>query len=69
VASLFVAVNGHLLDIKTAEVNRFVRAFLDYLKQRHQKLLDAVTETGAVDAEQEQELTKAVEDFKPLWRK
>jgi F-type H+-transporting ATPase subunit alpha len=69
VASLFVAVNGHLMDIKTAEANRFVRSFLDYLKQRHQKLLDTVTESGLIDAEQEQELTKAVEDFKPLWRK
>ncbi|MDR1908291.1 MAG: F0F1 ATP synthase subunit alpha [Spirochaetaceae bacterium] len=67
VAILFTAVNGHLRDIKTAEVNRFIRAFLDYLKQRCQRLLAGITESGALSAEDEQELARALEDFKPLW--
>ncbi|MDR2517379.1 MAG: F0F1 ATP synthase subunit alpha, partial [Spirochaetaceae bacterium] len=68
-AILFAAVNGHLLDIKADAAGEFVRAFIEYLKQRWQKTLDAITESGDLSAETEQELTKAVEDFKPLWRK
>jgi F-type H+-transporting ATPase subunit alpha len=65
-ASLFIAVNGHLMDIKKEQVNKFVRDFLEYLKSRYAALLETITQTQATNEETESALVKAVEEFKQL---
>jgi F-type H+-transporting ATPase subunit alpha len=66
VASLFIAVNGHLMDIKKENVNKFVRDFLEYLKNRYAALLETITQTQVTNEETESALVKAVEEFKQL---
>jgi F-type H+-transporting ATPase subunit alpha len=63
-AVLFVAVNGYLMDVEVSAVSKFIKQFLEYLKTRHGATLESIAKTGAVTVEIEQDLTRAVEDFK-----
>jgi F-type H+-transporting ATPase subunit alpha len=63
---LFVAVNGFLIDIPVKQVRSFIAGFLDYLSGGHSGILKTIAETGAVQTEQEQELSAAIEAYKPL---
>ncbi|MDR3247821.1 MAG: F0F1 ATP synthase subunit alpha [Treponema sp.] len=63
---LFVAVNGFLMDVKVEKVGAFARGFLEYLRAHNQDLLDGIAGSGAISAEQEEELRKAVESYKSI---
>jgi F-type H+-transporting ATPase subunit alpha len=67
-AILFVAVNGHLMDVAVENIGAFVRGFLEYLKIHNRKLLDDIAGTGATTPEQEEELRGAVESYKQMKR-
>jgi F-type H+-transporting ATPase subunit alpha len=64
VAILFIAVNGHILDIKKEKVGVFIQGILEYLERQHTALLKTITETGVLNEDNESELVNAVEDFK-----
>jgi F-type H+-transporting ATPase subunit alpha len=64
VAVLFIAVNGHILDIKTERVTAFIRGFLEYLERQYTALLKTITETGVLNEDNESDLVNAVDDFK-----
>jgi F0F1-type ATP synthase alpha subunit len=57
------------MEIKTADTGAFIKAFLDYLKLKYAGLMEAIAQSGDISTENEQDLTRAVEDFRPLWRK
>jgi F-type H+-transporting ATPase subunit alpha len=61
---LFLAVNGYLIDVKVENVSSFVKDFLSYLKTQKADLMRNIAETGAVSAEQEEELRLTAEAFK-----
>jgi F-type H+-transporting ATPase subunit alpha len=63
-AALFVAINGHLLDVPVEKVSGFVRGFLDYLRLRKAETLKKIAGAGEMDSDSEQELTGAIETFK-----
>ncbi|MDR1899892.1 MAG: F0F1 ATP synthase subunit alpha [Treponema sp.] len=65
-AVLFLAVNGHLMDVEKVRVRPFVKGYLEYLRTHHDALLKAVAETGAISTEQERDLNAAIEDYKGL---
>jgi F-type H+-transporting ATPase subunit alpha len=65
-AILFMAVNGHLLDVPVDKIASFITGFLEYLKSRHGKILNTIAAAGAVTAELEQELVSAAEDYKQV---
>jgi F-type H+-transporting ATPase subunit alpha len=67
-AVLFIAVNGHLMDIPAAQVASFIGEFVDHLKTGHWELLEAIKETGATTTDQEQELSDAIEEFKQSYK-
>jgi F-type H+-transporting ATPase subunit alpha len=64
IAILFLAVDGHLLDVKTENIFSFVKDFLSHLKSHKADLMKSIAETGVVSAEQEEELRVTVEAFK-----
>ncbi|MDR2184630.1 MAG: F0F1 ATP synthase subunit alpha [Treponema sp.] len=66
VAILFVSVSGGLMDVEVSKVSRFIRDFLEYLKSHYGSLLENIAKTGALSADLEAELAKAVEDFKQI---
>ncbi|MDR0624797.1 MAG: F0F1 ATP synthase subunit alpha [Treponema sp.] len=65
-AILFMAVNGHLLDVPVDKTASFIAGFLEYLKRRHGKILETIAAAGALTAELEQELSSAAEDYKQV---
>ncbi|MDR3338426.1 MAG: F0F1 ATP synthase subunit alpha, partial [Treponema sp.] len=62
-AILFVAVNGFLMDVKVEKIGAFARGFLEYLRAHNQDLLEGIASSGAITAEQEEELRNAVESY------
>jgi len=66
IAILFLAVEGYLLDVKTADVSAFVKDFLSHLKNQKQDLMRGIAETGVVSKEQEDELRLTVKNFKGI---
>jgi F-type H+-transporting ATPase subunit alpha len=62
--TLFVAVNGHLLDIPVEKVSAFVKGFLEYLRFRKAGMLKKIADTGEMGSEIEQEISGAIETFK-----
>jgi F-type H+-transporting ATPase subunit alpha len=63
-AILFISLNGHLMSIETAKVSAFIKGFLEYLTVHHRQTMDTLNKTGESSKEIEEELTKAVENFK-----
>jgi F-type H+-transporting ATPase subunit alpha len=67
-AILFISVNGYLKDIPLEMVVPFIREFVEYLRTSFWELLETIGKTGTTTPEQEQELTKAVEEFKQSYK-
>ena len=63
-AILFVAANGHLMDIQTKDVSDFIEGFLAYLTAYHGSVMEDLDKTGASTAQIDQEITEAVESYK-----
>ncbi|MDR2069816.1 MAG: F0F1 ATP synthase subunit alpha [Treponema sp.] len=63
-AILYVAVNGHLMDVPADKVTAFIGEFTKRLHTGRRELLEAIGKTGELTPEQEQELSRAVEEFK-----
>ncbi len=62
--SLFVVEKGYLDDIPVNEVSAFEAALHGYMHTAHANLLHKINESGAYDAEIEEQLTKVVGEFK-----
>jgi F-type H+-transporting ATPase subunit alpha len=63
-AALFIAVNGHLMDVPVEKVSGFVKGFLDYLRLRRAETLKKIADTGEIGSDIEEDLSGAVEIFK-----
>jgi F-type H+-transporting ATPase subunit alpha len=61
---LFLAVNGHLMDVPVEKVASFVKAYLESLKLKSAELLESIAGSGVLTAENEQELSAAIEAYK-----
>ncbi|MDR2608281.1 MAG: F0F1 ATP synthase subunit alpha, partial [Treponema sp.] len=64
VVILFLAANGHLMDVPTEKVASFVKAYLESLKLKSAELLESIAGSGVLTAENEQELSAAIEAYK-----
>jgi F-type H+-transporting ATPase subunit alpha len=65
-AILFLAVNGYLMDIKLDDIANFVRAYIDYLRLHHSSLLENISTSGNISADEESELRNAIDTFKSI---
>jgi F-type H+-transporting ATPase subunit alpha len=65
-AILFVAVNGRLMDLDKDKTASFIRGFLEFLSIRHTELMETIAKTGGTTVETEEELNRALENFKQL---
>ena len=64
VAILFAVTKGHMDDIEVADVPRFEEEFHKFMDASHADLLRKIRETGKLDDETSDQLTKAIADFK-----
>lgn len=64
VAVLFCATKSYLMDLPTKKVREFNKELLNYIKEKHGKVLDAIRTTGKLEEDIENELRTAIEEFK-----
>lgn len=64
VAVLYAGVNGHLDDVPVEKVKEFQEKFLNFLRSQAKKVLDAIAKNKEITKEAEEELKKALGEFK-----
>ncbi len=64
VAIIYATVNRYLSDVDVADVVQFEKDFLEYMRTNHADILKTIKETGKLEENTENNLKKAIEDFK-----
>jgi F-type H+/Na+-transporting ATPase subunit alpha len=64
VVVLYAATKGYLMDISVKEVRKFNSEIIRFFKDRYNKVLSSILETGALSAETEEAIKKGIEEFK-----
>ncbi|WP_292660367.1 F0F1 ATP synthase subunit alpha [Nitratifractor sp.] len=64
VVIIYAGTKGFLDDIPVSEITRFEREFYTFMDAKYANVLEKIRETKNLDAETEEELKKAIEDFK-----
>ena len=66
VVSIYAVVKGYCDSIQTANVGRFEKEFLDFMRASNYKesVLDVIASTGKMEADTEEALKKALVEFK-----
>ena len=65
-AVLYAAVNGLLLDVKTAEMRVFIKGYLDYIDTHHREFMENLDKTGESTAGIDQILMEAIGTYKEM---
>ena len=61
---IYAGTKGYLDDIPVSEVNRFEQEFYTFLDAKYANILESIRDTKELKPETEEELKKAIEDFK-----
>ena len=69
VCLIYAVTNGYLREIPVSEVPKFERRFQAFMNSRYTPVLQAIRETGRLDADTENTLKCALEAFLPVFRK
>ncbi|MBO8142833.1 MAG: F0F1 ATP synthase subunit alpha [Firmicutes bacterium] len=64
VAVIYAATNGYLDSLPVEAVRKFEAGFLQFLRNERTEILTAIRETGQLDAELEEKLKSAIQEFK-----
>jgi F-type H+-transporting ATPase subunit alpha len=64
VVSIWAGTKGHLDNVPVADVRRFEREFLDYLRRQQAGILEEIRTTQLFSDDNEERLVKAIGDFK-----
>ncbi|WP_456432210.1 F0F1 ATP synthase subunit alpha [Nitratifractor sp.] len=64
VVIIYAGTRGYLDDIPVSEINRFEQEFYTFIDAKYPQILEKIRETKDLDSENEEELKKAIEDFK-----
>lgn len=62
--SLWLVTNGHMDDIPVSEVSRFEAEFHDFVKMKHQKIIETLSKGDKADEATIKQIEKATADFK-----
>ena len=61
---LYMATHDVLMDIKTSEVRRFNKEFLEFMRVQHPDIGEAIRQTGQLTDEQKQQILDEAATFK-----
>ncbi|NLB51511.1 MAG: F0F1 ATP synthase subunit alpha, partial [Syntrophomonadaceae bacterium] len=64
VVSIYCGVNGYLDDLPTDKVSEFEDDFLKFIKSANAEILTAIKQNGKIDENTEENLKKAIVEFK-----
>jgi len=65
VVSIWAGTTGQLDSVEVADISRFERQFLEYVKRQHGGVMDGIRETKQFSDGAKDELKKAIDAFKP----
>ncbi len=68
VAIIYAAVNGFLDHVEVSEVKKFENEFLSYMKSSKSEILNKIRETGKLEADLEEELKAAINEFNEMYK-
>ncbi|MEI8338184.1 MAG: F0F1 ATP synthase subunit alpha, partial [bacterium] len=69
-AIIFAAANGLLNEIPVADIKRYEKQFLTFLKERHPEILKTIFDTADLSDETQTKLKETVADFSAnYWNK
>ena len=68
IISLFAGVRGLVDDIPVADIQKFEHGLLNFMEDKHQALIDKITEAKKLDDDSESQLKAAIEEFKGLFK-
>jgi len=60
---LYIAANGHLIDVPPNEIRSFNRNFLNYIKSNYSQLIQSIQSTGNLTPDAEETLINAVKEY------
>jgi F-type H+-transporting ATPase subunit alpha len=69
ILSIFAGTRGYLDDVPVAEVDAWEQAFLTYMHDRQQKLVNELVETGELGDQFAEKLGAAIDEFKKGYQK
>ena len=64
VIMLFAAINNYLMDVPTKNVQKFQHDMIDYLKEKHNAILETIIETKDLSDDTAAKLRAAIQEFK-----
>ncbi|MGE5677527.1 MAG: F0F1 ATP synthase subunit alpha [Pseudomonadota bacterium] len=64
VVAIYAVSNGYTMDIEVSKVRNFVNEFIEYIRNRYDKIMINIVETGDLSKETEEMLKSALEEFK-----
>ncbi|MBQ7668485.1 MAG: F0F1 ATP synthase subunit alpha [Clostridia bacterium] len=65
---LFSAVNSYLADVEVKDVARFNEGLINYFKDEKKHILDEIREKKEIKPELEDDIRKAIEDYKQIFK-
>ena len=69
VVIIYAGTKGYLDELPTSKLAAYEKGLNDYLSSKHPKLLDGIRERKVLDKELEEELKKAIGEFKSAFGK
>tara|TARA_Y100001970_G_scaffold273928_1_gene372875 strand:+ start:20212 stop:21720 length:1509 start_codon:yes stop_codon:yes gene_type:complete len=69
VAIIFAGVNGYLDDLEIEQISAYEKDLMEYLSANNQKTLDAITSSGKLDENSENDLKTALDNFGKTFKK
>merc|ERR1711862_712615 len=66
VCVIYSGVRGYLDKVRTDEVQRFEKLFLEHIRTNHQGLIEDLRKTGTLSKDNDEELASSIEAFHQL---
>ncbi len=64
VASIYAIVNGYMADVEVADISRFEKEYLEYMRNNHADVLQSLAKPAGLTDDVEAALVKAIKAFK-----
>ncbi|MCD6449236.1 MAG: F0F1 ATP synthase subunit alpha, partial [Thermotogaceae bacterium] len=69
VVVIYAGIKGYIDDIPIEHVRKFEREFLQFVRDKHQDILQDIIETKDLSKETEEKLIRTIEEFKDMFKK
>ncbi|MGE5328591.1 MAG: F0F1 ATP synthase subunit alpha [Deltaproteobacteria bacterium] len=66
VVVLYSGINGYLMDVDTKQVIKFNKGLIEFIGEKYSQIYDSIVKTGELNAETEELLKKAIEEYKSV---